>query len=102
MLALSGSLAWSGERRGRAKMGGCRVGRGRDDDDGDGDGDGRFCRQAWRTYIRCTINLLAARMKSNGVASAIRLCCGRRAGEHCGREESLSHWDRHRYANPPC
>lgn len=63
MLALSGSLAWSGERRGRATMGGCRVGRGRDndddddDDDGDGDGDGdgigvgdgRFCRQAWRT-----------------------------------------------------
>lgn len=72
--ALSGSLAWSGERRGRAKMGGCRVGR--DDDDGDGDCDGRFCRQAWRTYAAQSVNLLAARMKSNGVASAIRLAAG--------------------------
>lgn len=82
---LSGSHAWSGERRGRAMMGDCRFGHGRDDDDGrnDDDGHGRLL----STNMADVVGLqFACRPRSDTVHECDLTFCGRRTFKHCVAE----------------
>ncbi|EHK49484.1 hypothetical protein TRIATDRAFT_92533 [Trichoderma atroviride IMI 206040] len=88
-----GPHAWSGERRGRATMGGCRFGHGRDDDDGRGDDDGHG--RLWATNM-ADAGQSACRQHSDTVRvhEYDLTFCGRRPCKHCvlcGRGERVRH-----------